>query len=229
MKTLVQTPTNRLDSSLEFYKKLEFTVLSQGETNLVSDGKVVLEINPDRFSRAGIKFFDSDWSAVAKQLQGVGLVTETEQGFIAVAPSGVWVYLINGNSPWDGNYGNATASIVGNYMGVSLESVSMEASVKFWEVLGFKTTMGAVEQGWIALANDEGFGLSVMKANMCPHLFFNPSLTYFNGKNNPEVIEKVRAAGIPITEEITHFNKEGIVDNIIIRDPGGLGFFVFND
>ena len=45
---------------------------------------------------------------------------------------------------------------------------------------------------------------------MCPHLFFNPSLTYFNGKEgNPKVITAVRDAGIPITEEITHFNREG--------------------
>jgi len=54
-------------------------------------------------------------------------------------------------------------------------------------------------------------------------------LTYFNGKQNLEVIEKIRNNAIPITEEITHFNKEGIVDNIIIRDPGGYGFFIFSD
>ena len=44
-----------------------------------------------------------------------------------------------------------------------------------------------------------------------------------------EVIGKVRELGIPIAEEITHFNKEGLVDNIIIRDPGGYGFFIFSD
>jgi hypothetical protein len=54
-------------------------------------------------------------------------------------------------------------------------------------------------------------------------------MTYFNGGNNMAVIGKIRSARIPIAEEITHFNKEGIVDNIIIRDPGGYGFFVFND
>lgn len=48
-------------------------------------------------------------------------------------------------------------------------------------------------------------------------------------KSNLAIIQKIRDLQIPITEEITHFNKEGIVDNIIIRDPGGLGFFIFND
>jgi len=71
--------------------------------------------------------------------------------------------------------------------------------------------------------------VSFMQPNSCPHLFFNPSMTYFNGKNNLPIIAKIREAGIPITEEITHFNQEGIVDNIIIRDPGGYGFFIFSD
>ena len=63
----------------------------------------------------------------------------------------------------------------------------------------------------------------------CPHLFFNPSLTYFNGGQNLPVIKAIREAGIPIAEEITHFNEEGVVDNVVLRDPGGLGMFIFND
>jgi hypothetical protein len=43
------------------------------------------------------------------------------------------------------------------------------------------------------------------------------------------VIQKIRDLNIPITEEITAFNTECIVDNVIIRDPEGFGFFVFND
>jgi hypothetical protein len=62
-----------------------------------------------------------------------------------------------------------------------------------------------------------------------PHLFFNPSLTYFNGKNNLAVIESLRESGIPLAQEITHFNDKGIVDNVILQDAGGLGIFVFSD
>lgn len=76
---------------------------------------------------------------------------------------------------------------------------------------------------------DDGFVISLMKPFSCPHLFFNPSMTYFNGKDNLAVIRKIREAGIPITQEITAFNTEGIADNVILRDPGGYGFFVFND
>jgi len=97
------------------------------------------------------------------------------------------------------------------------------------ELLPLVQTMGGVEQGWIGLTNDSSFNISIMNALACPHVFFNPSLSYFNGKNNLDIIAKIRAKEIPIAEEVTVFNKEGIVDNIILRDPGGFGFFIFSD
>ena len=89
--------------------------------------------------------------------------------------------------------------------------------------------MGNIEQGWVVFQNEEKATVSFMMPNSCPHLFFNPSLNYFNGKNNLAVIEKIKKAEISFTEEITHFNSNGMVDNVIVRDEGGLGFFVFSD
>ena len=74
-----------------------------------------------------------------------------------------------------------------------------------------------------------GDSISLLQALQCPHLFFNPSLTYFNGSRNPKIIESIKKQNIEITEEVTEFNSKGEVDNIILRDSGGLGFFVFND
>ena len=105
----------------------------------------------------------------------------------------------------------------------------MEKSQAVWEAIGFSLTMGTPGDAYIVLENSDGFPVSLMQPLNCPHLFFNPSMTFFNGANNPKIIDKIREAGLPITEEITHFNKQGIVDNIIIRDPGGYGFFLFND
>ena len=89
--------------------------------------------------------------------------------------------------------------------------------------------MGDLEKGWAAFANDDGFKLSLLGPGSCPHMVINPSLTYFNSGKNLDVIAEIRGAGIPIAEEITHFNTEGVVDNVILRDPGGFGFYVFND
>ncbi len=127
------------------------------------------------------------------------------------------------------SHGTHSTGITGNFAGISVEAFDIESTVKFWKALGFEMTQGDIEQGWATFSNGSAVDVSLMTANMCPHLFFNPGLTFFNSGENLENIRLIREAGIPITEEITHFNKEGVVDNIIINDPGGLGFFVFND
>ena len=73
------------------------------------------------------------------------------------------------------------------------------------------------------MKSEVGDSISLIQAQQCPHLFFNPSVTYLNGSHNLEIIHKK----IEITKEVTEFNGE--VDKIILRDSRGLGFFVFND
>ena len=118
------------------------------------------------------------------------------------------------------------SSVLGNNMGLSLETTDFEKSNQIWQAVGFKKSD---QQGWVVFKNEDGLIVSLMKPNNCPHLFFNPSLTCFNGAANPDIIQKIRDLDIPITEEITQFNKQGLVDKLILRDPGGYGFFVFND
>ena len=120
-------------------------------------------------------------------------------------------------------------STVGDFASLSIESLSLKKSMDIYKIIGFTDISGSIEQGWISMTNTDGLSISLMPALTCPHLFFNPSLTFFNGSKNLEIIEKIRSLNIPITEEITHFNKDNIADNIIIRDPGGLGFFIFGD
>src|SRR5690606_22019475 len=136
--------------------------------------------------------------------------------------------LMEKEAPFEIIINDNSESVLGNYAGICLELIEISKAASIYEAIGFKLTAGSAESGFASYSLDE-FVVTLMKPLMCPHLFFNPSMTYFNGKiNNPIIIEKVRQLGIPITEEITHFNKEGIVDNIIIRDPGGFGIFVYN-
>lgn len=227
MNTIIQTPTGKLETSLEFYRNLEFRTLS-ADPHIVTDGKAVIMINPRRSARAGVKFYRDSWSDVLGQLEEITHVTRVEDGYFFSDPSGSWYYLMESASPVRFALEEKSGSVLGNYMGLSLETTDMKRSIRILEILGFTHQSGAVDQGWITYANEDGFIISLL-VPPCPHLFFNPSMTYFNGKNNLAVIEKIRALPIPIVEEITLFNKEGIVDNIIIRDPGGYGFFIFSD
>lgn len=229
MQTIIHTPTNKLSDSLDFYKKLNFKIIEHPEMTFVTDGKVVIEINPVRYARAGVKLFNLSWKTEVKILEEITTVIKTEEGYLLSDPSGTWIYLIETAEELDFDLSKEQHSVLGNFAGISLETVSVQQSLDIWQILGFSKVMGDVTQGWIGLENENKMPLSIMKPNSCPHLFFNPSLTYFNGKENPKIIEKIRNLNITITEEITAFNKEGIVDNIIIRDPGGYGFFIFND
>lgn len=229
MDTVIQTPTNNIKESLDFYSRLGFKIISDQNPTLLSDGKALIEINPDRFARAGIKLHDASWQETAGKLEKITPVIKTESGYLLSDPNGVRIYLEEAMQLPDLDLSQIPPSVLGNFAGISLETISIEPSMDIWQLLGFSKSMGSVEQGWLALTNKDGMTVSLMKPLSCPHLFFNPSLTYFNGENNLAIIEKVRQLKIPITEEITYFNDKGIVDNIIIRDPGGYGFFVFND
>lgn len=228
--THIHTPTNDVQQSIDFYQKLQYQQLNSEPSILFSDGKMIIEINPDRFARAGLIMYQENWEAECDTLAKITTVIDIEDGHLVSDPNGVRVYLMN--QIWDKEYDlpETGKTYTGNFAGVSIEATDLKRSQQFWEALGYQHTQGAAEQGWMAFSNGSAIDISLMKSYACPHLFFNPSMTFFNGKeNNPILIEKIRAANIPIAEEITVFNKEGMVDNIIIRDPGGYGFFIFND
>jgi len=229
MKSIIHTPTHQIKNSLDFYRKLNFKVLAKEAPALVTDGKVMIEINPGRFARAGVKLYKRSWSAEIEELKNLTSLTKIENGYLLSDLNGVWIYLIEGEFLFDYEYQEKSFGITGNFYGISLETTDIKRSSAIWETLGFSKTAGFMDKGIVTLTSDEGLDITLMSPLNCPHLFFNPSLNYFNGKNNLSVIQKIREAKIPITEEITYFSKEGVVDNIIIRDPGGYGFFIFND
>ena len=228
MHTTIQTPTPNLNKSISFYERLKFKKYESEGKTFVSDGKAHIEINPDKFARAGIKLYKGNWNTELDKLNSLAKVHEIDNGHLISDPSNCYIYLMNGAAPYNFETGECFSTL-GNFAGLSLETTDIQKSIELWSIFGFEHTMGSEEQGWLAFKNKDDFGLSFMSPNSCPHMFFNPSMTYFNGGKNLPVIEKIKEADIEITEGITHFNKDGIVDNVIIRDPGGYGFFIFND
>ena len=229
VSTIIQTPTNKVEQSFAFYQKLNYEVVSKENPALVSNGKVLIEINPDRYARAGVKMYKESWKEEVVELEKLTSIHQIDGGHLLNDLTGCWIYLMEGESPYGFSAKESSFGLTGNFMGLSLEATDIKKSFKIWEILGFSTTMGDPEKSFVAMANAEGFGVSLMNPNTCPHLFFNPSMTFFNGEKNLGFIDQIRKTNIPITEEIDLFNDQGIVDNIIIRDPGGYGFFLFSD
>lgn len=229
MKTIIQTATKDLQDSIAYYKKLGFQPIADQLPNYFSDGQVVIHINSERTARAGVVLYKEDWQSAVDQLQTLTNMMNLSDGYLLGAPSGTWIYLYEKETPINHDLGTLRPSLLGNYAGLSLESTDIEKSIAIWKAVGFTRSSGSIDQGWVSVTNEQGYIISLMLPLNCPHLFFNPSLTYFNGKNNLALIDKIKQTGVPIAEEVTHFNPEGIVDNIILRDSGGLGAFIFND
>lgn len=224
MSIRIQTPTPNLARSLAFYQQLGFVRISEAPI-IVSDGQIQIEINPAPTARAGIVIETANREALVRQLPAGSHVKQGEQDVILMAPSGTRVYLrqpVTLPAP-----PAISPSLLGKCVGVSLESVDMKGSHAFWTALDFVAeTDGSA--GWMPIQRD-GFDISVLGAEMCPHLFVNPSLTYFNGTDNQQIIARLQAQGVPIWQEVRSLNPEGPLENVVLHDPGDLGILLFND
>ena len=229
VQILYQTPCPSFDESLSFYTRLGFKVISKESPCIVSDGKVFIEINPKNSARAGIKFYKPCWKEEIEKLKQITSVRNTNEGALFADHSGIWIYLIEGELDIDVTPEEECYSRLGGNAGLSFETIDTASAAEIYEILGFSRSYGEHGGGCVTYREVNGTEISLMSPNGCPHLCFNPSFNYFNGEKNLSVIEGIREAGISITQEITHFNRHGIVDNVIIRDPGGFGFFVFSD
>ncbi len=230
MITILETPCNSIDESSRFYSKLGFTTIDKKNNHeILSDGKIIIDINNDIYTRPGIRLISDNWTNTIINLKKITKVVKADNSYILSDPSGIIIRLEQTNDIPKFQLPEENSSILGNCAGISLECLNTDLAIQIWETIGFKMVSGSPENGFVILANDNGDGISIMQYGACPHMFFNPSITYFNGKNNIDVINNIRDKKIEVTEEITHFNKQNIVDNIIIRDPGGVGFFIFSD
>lgn len=223
---ILESPLRK--DSINFFRKLKFSVSQINNETYVSDRGVLIKLNPDEKSQPGIIVFSENIRNIIEKLSAITEVVPVEKGFEFIDPSGTRVTLIETGKKIEAQE-NTVSSLAGKFAGVSLGLTSPAASIELWEIMDFKIVAGSLDHGWAVLVDSSASAVSILNINTCPHKFFNPSLSYFNGDNNMKIIEGIRKAGIDIEQEVTAFNDKGIVDNIILREPGGIGFFIFND
>lgn len=226
MNLCLTTPAPSPDRSAAFLTRLGFEP-SAGNARLMTDGAALIDVDPEPRARAGVRVWRASLAeAAGEALEHHGAVA-FEGGKLVTAPSGVPVWVMDGAGP-DLDPGPRGA-LLGQFAGVSLETPSLSRSVAFWgDLLGVQVAAGGADKGWVTLRRPGMADLSLMGPLVCPHSFANPSFTYFNGDRNPEVLESIRATGLEVFEEVGA--RDGApAENVILREPGGVGFFVFND
>jgi hypothetical protein len=192
----------------------------------VYDRSVVIFVSDLTKERLGLSLCQADWSSELDAVRAYAVPLEIEGGSLISDSSGMHVKLLQNTIELPSSSDN---SILGSYSDLSIEVVEFERSKLIWQALGYSQTGGDEKQGWIVLSKDGQTSISLIKAGSCPHIFRNPGLNYFNGTSNGQIIQRVRESGVTIGEELTVFSETGVVDNIILQDPAGLMFFLFND
>ena len=226
MNLCLTTPAPSPERSGAFLTGLGFAPIAAG-ARLMTDGAALIDVDPEPRARAGVRVWREALSAAAGETLELCGAAAFEGGHLVSAPSGVPVWVMDAPGP-DLELA-PRGEVLGSYAGVSLETPSLARSLAFWGgLLGYQVAAGGADQGWVTLRRPEMVDLSLMGPLACPHSFANPSFTYFNGGRNPEVLDAIRTRGVEIFEEVGA--KDGApAENVILREPGGVGFFVFND
>lgn len=206
MRLIVESPATNLNESLAYYNSLGFICSPWKKNGLCQAKNLTIFLNTSAYSRPCINLL------------------EAKENKLEASPNGTWIKESTEVITEDETSSN---SLLGNYAGICIETLDMKASFIFWQAKGFTGNLEP-EASWCSLKNKNGDTISLLKANSCPHLFTNPSLAFFNGHQNSKIIRQLKALNVPITQEVI-FGEETTADNLVINDPGGLGFFVFND
>jgi len=90
----VQTPTPSEAESISFYKKLGFRQILNEDRSIYTDGSALIEINKDRYARAGLRLYKGSWADEIKRLIKNNPLIDTPEGHPTIDPNGVWIYLI---------------------------------------------------------------------------------------------------------------------------------------
>lgn len=215
-----------------FYDKLGWQSLNN-DGSYRYDGQVIIELAGQNDARTSILMYSDDKDKIAKKLIDLGRnIIQTEASFICVDPNGVRWEIGDSDAFPDVHFNrDFERSLLGKYFGLGIESIEFEKSAKFYQALGYSIRSGEIEKkSYLTMSQDGCQDITIFYPGTCPHSFYNPSLTFFNGKEgNPKLISAMRTKDIVFTEEITVFSEDNSIDNVIVEDGGGLHFFVFND
>ncbi len=223
---IINTTTPDLEASKSFYEALGFNIYELEGLCYAVDTQVVIYISTHNTDRIGTSLYHHDWSSYIEKLSQLTNTITTPYGYLLGDSSGAYIRLLS-DKPDVPDHTNQAC--LGSYAGLSIETADYHRCIDIWSCLGFDDKTGDISQGWVTMTSKNDGPISIMKPMACPHIFGNPGLTYFYGQKNESIITDIRRSGVAIAEEVTVFNNEGKVDNVILQDPGGLTFFIFND
>jgi catechol 2,3-dioxygenase-like lactoylglutathione lyase family enzyme len=215
--TAITITTPDLDLSLKYYRQLGFSELYRADFPFpwiqVTDGALLIMLRKDPKPYIALTYYVKEMGTVVKDLEQAGIkLTEMPtpdkmiKRFRIESPDGLTITLVTfvdgfiqpagptmlTMSPQDytnpDKYVNKVCGMFGEF---AHPVKNLDASVLFWEKLGFNVLSRFTSPYPWAIISD---GLSVVGLHQTSH-FTNPTITFF-AKDMKEKIESLQAAGL---------------------------------
>ena len=231
-------------ASANFYKKLGFKVIAEGDAPnhwlQLTDESLLLLLNQDHMEYVGLTYFSSQMATIVMRLEnaGINFIHKSEkdgrffQG-IFLTPDGFGISLVNFdpagsyqpqkynllNFPKEyykepDKYPNKELGIFGEF---SQPVKNLEVSLNFWRLLGFNVlSLNQNPYPWAILSDD----LNLIGLHQTQD-FKYPALTYFAPDMSMRVL-KLKKEGIDSIEELGSSNT-----SFLAMGPDNIRFFLF--
>jgi hypothetical protein len=212
----------------EFFHDFGFEPIESlfSETECLTDGLLRLSIGPKGFIHTGIVFAGNDLAKMEESITSLGFAFIENSGYrfpMITGPSGTGVTLIEIPSVAVPKLEGQPISLGGTFFEISVQTLDHEATIAFWEKLGFDPIYGEKDGDWVTMA-DDFFKIGFYRKDTVPHPFRSPAITYFE-EDMKDRIKLVKSLEMPVAHELGSC-KTGVED-AILETPSGYHIFMF--
>ena len=213
-------------ASVEFYERLGFSQAATTDAlahryGVLVDGRLALGLHERTgpspvltFVRPGIARFVEELRALGLQLTRCRTGAEEFHELAFAAPCGQAIAVLEARTYSPPGRGPLETGALGYFAELGLPARDPEAAAVFWSGLGFVATE-AEEEPWLRIPlTSDHLSLALHR----PRIFDRPVLV-FRAADAPERIARLRALGVPVSEELPR----GLdpARNALFEDPDG--------
>jgi len=215
--------TTNASAAEKFLDILGFRVIESDETStLLTDGNLYFDLRRSKQNTTMVSYCVNDIGNAVEMAQNleIEIAEMSPHHVIMREPNGLLILLAGPGVISLREFDRNPMSIAGTLYEVSVETSDMERSIAWWQNVGFKVLTR--QQTWCTL-DDGNLKIGLYEKGSCPHLFRNPSITYFE----PDMAERIatlKGRGLTFAQEEGEIGMKG---HAIAESPDGQYFFLF--